>query len=50
MKEKQQELIRDILNRVINCYYEDGTLPDNYYNDLILYELTKDELELLKQF
>jgi hypothetical protein len=42
-------LISEIIDKVLNCYDSFGNLEDNYYNNLILPELTIEAFERLKE-
>jgi hypothetical protein len=40
MTKKQQQLICEIMVGIINCYDENGNTVDEYYNNVILPDLT----------
>ena len=53
MVQKRQETkrkITDLLLRVLNCYNDDGTLSEEYYNNLHLEELTEEEIRKITKF
>lgn len=49
MTRTQKELIRMIASAVVNAYDANGNLIDEYYNNIVLQDLTKkDFIELQK--
>jgi len=49
---KEYSIIRDILNRILDAYDDDGNLngENDYYNNIILRNLSQEELKILKNF
>lgn len=49
MTRTQKELIRMMASAIVNAYDANGNLVENYYNNIILQDLTKkDFIELQK--
>jgi len=51
-KQKASELswlITMILEQTVKCYKDDGSLCEEYYNDIILPELSPKQVKLLRE-
>lgn len=50
MTKEKQQLLCEIMAAIINCYDENGNTVDEYYNNVILPDLTPAQYKILKQF
>ena len=49
MTEAQEALARHLLEKLDGCWNEDGELVEEYYNDIILPDLSKTALKIFKE-
>lgn len=48
LTEEQYSLLKNIIWSVLNAYDENGKLVDDYYENIILDDLTKKQYEFIK--
>jgi len=47
---EQYELIRQIFDAIENCFNDSGELVDEYYNNIILSDIKKEDLDFIQNF
>ncbi|MDR2158695.1 MAG: hypothetical protein LBP23_01365 [Treponema sp.] len=50
LTKEQQRLVWNLLFSLSRCFNEDGTLTKEYYQNVILFDLKKEEKEFLDSF
>ena len=49
MTQTQKDLVRMMASAIINAYDDNGNLVDEYYNNIVLQDLTERDLVVLKK-
>jgi hypothetical protein len=48
--QKRDKLLKNLVRRLLMAYHDTGETVENYYNNIILPELTEKEIQMLKHF
>lgn len=50
IKTREYMIVSEIISKVLNAYNDNGTLTDEYYNNIILRDLSEYEIKILRDF